>query len=132
MNIDEKRPWSTEFFKMENFARHEVTRVEFTIGLREHFSMPFIFAQYAAVGNFFNVFNPKLREPTRVDNEVPMPFPRIQHLKILFANRDYCVPYLGRDSNASRVFDKRVFVVVSLAISRCLSTTPHPMNRAKG
>ena len=43
--------------------------MEFTIGLREHFSMPFIFAQYAAVGNFFNVFNPKSREPTRVDNE---------------------------------------------------------------
>ena len=34
--------------------RSLVTRVEFTIALREHFSLPFIFAQFAVMGEYMN------------------------------------------------------------------------------
>ena len=34
--------------------RSLVTRVEFTIPLREHFSLPFIFAQFAVIGEYMN------------------------------------------------------------------------------
>jgi hypothetical protein len=34
--------------------RSDVTRVEFTIPLREHFSLPFIFAQFAVVGQYMD------------------------------------------------------------------------------
>ena len=34
--------------------RSLITRVEFTIPLREHFSLPFIFAQFAVIGEYMN------------------------------------------------------------------------------
>ena len=34
--------------------RVEVTRVEFTLCLREHFSLPFIFAQFLVLGMYFD------------------------------------------------------------------------------
>lgn len=34
--------------------RSLITRVEFTVPLREHFSLPFIFAQFAVIGEYMN------------------------------------------------------------------------------
>jgi hypothetical protein len=44
--------------------------VEFTIALREHFSMPFIFAQFAAIGHYLSVFNVKKKAQSHFNNEV--------------------------------------------------------------
>ena len=35
-----------------NILRFDVTRVNFTVPLREHFSLPFIFWQFLAVGHY--------------------------------------------------------------------------------
>ncbi len=40
-------------------TRVQVTRVEFTVALREHFSLPFVFAQFATVGVYLEEKNAK-------------------------------------------------------------------------
>ena len=67
-----------------------VTRVEFTIALREHFSLPFIFAQFAVMGEYMNAktraqeVRESGRQMTFARNQIIRIFQKL-HLAVIFA-----------------------------------------------